>query len=90
MRFTFFLVLSVVLTLAVSAAQRYTPFADPTFPFFGLSVDVSSGDEPRSNWVPRGVVVRVSEELWALYDVDLVRLAAVWRGGFPQNLHGFK
>ncbi len=86
MRFTFFLVLSVVLTLAVSAAQRYTPFADPTFPFFGLSVDVSSGDEPRSNWVPRGVVVRVSEELWALYDVDLVRLAAVWRGGFPQGM----
>jgi cytochrome c2 len=86
MRFSFFLVLSAVLTLSVPAEQRYTPFADPAFPFFGLSVDASSEDAPRSNWVPRGVVVRVSETLWALYDVDLVRLAAVWRGGFPQGV----
>jgi len=86
MRFAFFLVLSAVLTLSAPAEQRYTPFADPTFPFFGLSVDASSEDAPGSNWVPRGVVVRVSEQLWALYDVDLVRLAAVWRGGFPQGV----
>ncbi|MCP4849206.1 MAG: c-type cytochrome [Verrucomicrobiaceae bacterium] len=68
------------------AGQRYTSFADPTFPFFGLSVDASPGNAPRSNWVPRGVVVRVSEGFWALYDVDLIRLAAVWRGGFPQGV----
>lgn len=86
MRITFSLVLSAVLTLSVLAGQRYTPFADPTFPFFGLTVDASAKDAPRSNWVPRGVVVRVSEGLWALYDVDLVRLAAVWRGEFPQGV----
>ena len=36
----------------------YAPFADPTFPFFGLSVDASPEPGTRSNWVPRGVLVR--------------------------------
>ena len=83
MRFVFIL---IFLTGFVLAEDPYSPFADPTFSFFGISVDASPETEPRSNWVPRGVVVRVSEEVWALYDVDLVRLAAVWRGGFPEGI----
>ena len=39
--------------------ERYAPFADPTFPLFGLSADASPKDAPRSNGVPRDVVVRV-------------------------------
>ncbi len=78
----------LVLAAPVSRAGEppYAPFADPSFSFFGLSVDATpEGAEPRSNWVPRGVVVRVGDDVWALYDVDLVRLAAVWRGGFPEG-----
>ncbi len=76
-----------LLSQAVSGQQqRYTAFADPTFPFFGLSADASHGKKPRSNWVPRGVLVRLSDGFWALYDVDLVRLAAVWRGAFPRGV----
>lgn len=86
MRIVLLAVLGVLLQCPAFAGQRYTPFADPTFPFFGLSVDASPDNEPRSNWVPRGVVVRVSGEFWALYDVDLLRLAAVWRGGFPEGV----
>ena len=86
MRIVFLAVLFALLESSANAGQRYTSFADPTFPFFGLSVDASPGNAPRSNWVPRGVVVRVSEGFWALYDVDLVRLAAVWRGEFPQGV----
>ena len=77
---------ALLLSPAVSGQQRYTAFADPTFPFFGLSVDASVGDTFRSNWVPRGVIVRLSDGFWALYDVDLVRLAAVWQGPFPRGV----
>lgn len=75
----------LITTLFAGAEERYAAFADPSFPFFGLSVDASPQAQPRSNWVPRGVVVRVAEDLWALYDVDLVRLAAVWKGSFPEG-----
>ncbi len=77
---------ALLLSPVVSGEQRYTAFADPTFPIFGLSVDASVGDTVRSNWVPRGVLVRLSKDFWALYDVDLVRLAAVWQGPFPRGV----
>ena len=47
---------ALLLSPVVSGEQRYTAFADPTFPIFGLSVDASVGDTVRSNWVPRGFV----------------------------------
>src|SRR5262245_15426988 len=63
-------------------AATTTPWVEPDFPFFSSVVDARKADAgfPANNLTPRGIVVRVGPETWAAFDVDLLRVAALWHG----------
>jgi glucose/arabinose dehydrogenase/mono/diheme cytochrome c family protein len=52
------------------------------FPFFSSIVDArkAGADFPPNNLTPRGLVLRIGPETWAAFDVDLLRMAAIWHG----------
>src|SRR3954469_2162697 len=58
------------------------PWVEPDFPFFSSIVDARKAGTgfPPDNLTPRGIVVRVGPETWAAFDVDLLRISAIWRG----------
>jgi len=57
-------------------------WVEPDFPFFSSVVDARRAGPafPSDNLTPRGLVLRVSRDVWAVFDVDLLRVAAIWRG----------
>ena len=59
-----------------------TPWIEADFPFFSSVVDARKAGAgfPANNLTPRGLVVRVGPETWAAFDVDLLRVSAIWRG----------
>jgi hypothetical protein len=65
-----------------SVTTSSTPWIEPNFPFFSSVVDARKAGSgfPVTNLTPRGVVMRVGSETWAAFDVDLLRVSAVWRG----------
>lgn len=75
-----------LLFVAVSTHAEEPTFGDwvePDFPFFSSIVDarVSGHDLLATNLTPRGIVVRVGTDCWACFDVDLLRVSAIWQGG---------
>ena len=58
------------------------PWIEPDFPFFSSIVDArKAGPQfPTDNLTPRGLVLRVGPETWAAFDVDLLRVSAIWHG----------
>ncbi len=64
------------------ATATTAPWVEPDFPFFSSVVDARKAGAgfPANNLTPRGIVVRVAPETWAAFDVDLLRVAAVWHG----------
>jgi len=58
------------------------PWIEPDFPFFSSIVDArrAGPDFPSDNLTPRGLVLRVGPETWAAFDVDLLRVSAIWHG----------
>ena len=64
------------------AAVTSTPWVEPDFPFFSSVVDARNAGAgfPANNLTPRGLVVRVGSDTWAAFDVDLLRISAIWRG----------
>jgi glucose/arabinose dehydrogenase/cytochrome c2 len=89
-------IVAFVLTAAVMFAPRLgerfmaqaslpvtsAPWIEPDFPFFSSIVDArKAGPEfPTDNLTPRGLVLRVGPETWAAFDVDLLRVSAIWHG----------
>ena len=65
-----------------SVAATTTPWVEPDFPFFSSVVDArkAGGGFAANNLTPRGLVLRVAPETWATFDVDLLRVSAIWRG----------
>ena len=57
-------------------------WVEPDFPFFSSVVDARRAGAafPKDNLTPRGLVIRLSRDVWAAFDVDLIRVAAIWRG----------
>jgi mono/diheme cytochrome c family protein len=78
---------AAVVTLA-SQAQGTTPtplwadWVEPNFPFFSSVLDARHAGEafPSTNLTPRGLILNVGRDHWVAFDVDLLRIAAVWRG----------
>jgi glucose/arabinose dehydrogenase/mono/diheme cytochrome c family protein len=73
------------------AAQRGTgpaqpsPWADfvePGFPFFSSVLDARALGEgwPADNLTPRGLILNLGQGFWACFDVDLLRVSAIWSG----------
>ncbi len=63
-------------------APDWAEWVEPDFPFFSSVVDArrAGADFPSNNLTPRGLVLRVGRDQWAAFDIDLLRVAAIWRG----------
>jgi cytochrome c2 len=64
------------------AAARWADWIEPEFPFFSSVLDARRAGPgfPANNLTPRGLVVNLGQGYWAAFDVDLLRVAALWRG----------
>ncbi len=63
-------------------ADTFGDWIEPDFPFFSSIVDARKAGPgfPTNNLTPRALVVRIGPRTWAAFDVDLLRIAAIWRG----------
>jgi mono/diheme cytochrome c family protein len=78
----FALLVACFLPIAAPAEDRYAPWVQADFPFFGASLDLRA-IEPEAkpfNVVPRGLVLNLGHDCWACFDTELLRVAAVWQG----------
>jgi len=84
-----FLMLSVVAVLgaplglrAQEPASPWGDFVEADFPFFSSVLDGRELGEgfPKDNLTPRGLVLNLGHNLWACYDLDLLRIACIWEG----------
>ena len=64
------------------AMPQWADWVEPDFPFFSSVVDARRAGPlfPVNNLTPRGLVLKVGPDQWAAFDVDLLRVAAIWRG----------
>ncbi len=62
--------------------DTFGEWAEPGFPFFSSVVDARKAGHgfPANNLTPRGLVLRLGADTWAAFDVDLLRVSAIWRG----------
>ena len=69
-------------TPAAPAVANAAPWVEPDFPFFSTVLDARQAGTgfPSDNLTPRGLVLNLGDDLWVCFDVDLLRVAAVWRG----------
>lgn len=60
----------------------WADFVEPDFPFFSSVLDARHWGEPlpSDNLTPRGVMLPLGHDLWAAFDLDLLRVAALWSG----------
>jgi len=60
----------------------WADWIEPDFPFFSSVLDARSAGPrlPADNLTPRALVLRVGRNHWAGFDLDLLRVAAIWRG----------
>ena len=75
----------------VSAAKkkqseaRVTPYAEwiePDFPFFSSTLDARDNEHEllKNNLTPRGIILNLGNDCWACFDIDLLRMSAMWHG----------
>ncbi|HSH93640.1 MAG TPA: DUF6797 domain-containing protein, partial [Roseimicrobium sp.] len=68
------------------AAQPKTidsaPFVEPGYPFFSSVLDARKLGQgwPANNLTPRGIILNLGNDCWACFDVDLLRMSAIWTG----------
>jgi glucose/arabinose dehydrogenase/mono/diheme cytochrome c family protein len=77
-------------TAVPTTAQRgapppSSPWADvvePNFPFISAVLDARALGPgwPADNLTPRGLILNLGQGLWACFDVDLLRVSALWTG----------
>ena len=60
----------------------WAAWAEPDFPFFSSVLDLrKAGSQfPANNLTPRGLVLNLGHDCWACFDLDLLRIAAIWEG----------
>src|SRR4029453_8973164 len=58
------------------------PWVEPDFPFYSSVLDPRQAGVtlPATNLSPRALVLNLGDGLWAAFDPDLLRVAAMWRG----------
>ena len=66
----------------VKPVRPWAAWLEPDAPFFSSIVDGANAGPafPNINLTPRGIVLRLGNDLWAAFDTDLLRVAALWRG----------
>jgi glucose/arabinose dehydrogenase/cytochrome c2 len=66
---------------AKPAAADGAPWVEPGFPFFSSVLDAGNrAGFPKRNLTPRALVLNLGRDCWLAFDVDLLRVAAAWRG----------
>ncbi|HEY0455357.1 MAG TPA: DUF6797 domain-containing protein [Verrucomicrobiae bacterium] len=57
-------------------------FVEPNSPYFSSVLDARKlgAAWPSNNLTPRGIILNLGNKLWACFDLDLLRIAAVWEG----------
>ncbi len=65
-----------------SNPPEHSPFIEANFPFFSSVLDVrhAQGTNAPNNLTPRGLILNLGHECWAGFDLDLLRVAALWKG----------
>ena len=64
------------------AGVQWADWVEPDFPFISSVLDARDAGAPFpiDNLTPRAVVLNLGNGLWAAFDTDLLRIAAIWRG----------
>jgi mono/diheme cytochrome c family protein len=62
------------------APQPWGPWVEADFPFFSSILDARREGTGKHNLTPRGLIIKLPHDMWACFDTDLLRVAAVWRG----------
>lgn len=67
---------------AAALPYEVAEFVENDFPFFSTVLDARELGEgfPRDNLTPRGLVLNLGHNLWACFDVDLLRISCIWQG----------
>ena len=62
-------------------------FVETDAPFFSSVLDARDLGEgfPRDNLTPRGLILNLGLNVWACYDLDLLRVACLWKGEEGQS-----
>jgi mono/diheme cytochrome c family protein/glucose/arabinose dehydrogenase len=85
------LILVVALSSAISGRgwqqtaepkTDFAPWVEADFPFYSSVLDARTAGValPKTNLSPRVIVLNLGDGLWAAFDPDLLRIAAMWRG----------
>ena len=84
MKFRKLFILTAICWLSARAADQppWAPFVETNFPFFSSVLDARTAtpDSPTNNIVPRGLILNVIADQWVCFDIDLLCVAATWRG----------
>ena len=64
------------------ASSPWAEFVEPDFPFHSSVLDARAlgAGWPADNLTPRGLILNLGNGLWACFDTDLLRVAAIWSG----------
>lgn len=65
---------------STTSPRSWAPFVETNFPFFSSVVDARKASGISNNLTPRGLVLNLGRDCWACFDVDLLRISAVWQG----------
>ena len=72
------------------STDQWAAWVEPDFPFFSSVLDAGNAGAPfpSPNLTPRGLVLNLGGDCWVAFDVDLLRVAAIWggRGVTPRAL----
>lgn len=73
-----------LLSSAQGAAEKsgWADWVEPDYPYFSSVLDARKAGPgfPQDNLTPRGLVLRLGHGQWACFDVDLLRVSAIWEG----------
>ncbi len=60
----------------------WAEFVEADFPFFSSVLDARTTGLglPADNLTPRGIILNLGHECWACFDLDLLRMSAIWSG----------
>jgi mono/diheme cytochrome c family protein/glucose/arabinose dehydrogenase len=83
-------VVAIAAVSAFAAARKPRPgslvelaeWVEPDFPFFSSVLDAGNDGKalPKQNLTPRALVLNLGRECWVAFDLDMLRVAAIWRG----------
>ncbi len=68
--------------VASEPVRELGPWVESTYPFFSSVFDAREAGlgSPDDNLTPRGLILPLGQDQWVCFDLDLLRVAAIWEG----------